>query len=75
VRWALRARGILVTGLHPRELIEPVAPAVLRADVREAMREWSTGLACERQFDPEAVHAMTNFLYATTPVLLLPSGA
>jgi predicted nucleotidyltransferase len=41
VRWSLRERGIVLTGPHPRELIEPVAPDVLRADVREAMREWS----------------------------------
>ncbi|HEX4711033.1 aminoglycoside adenylyltransferase domain-containing protein [Phenylobacterium sp.] len=37
VRWCLRERGVILAGPHPRELIDPVPPAALRAEVRQTM--------------------------------------
>jgi hypothetical protein len=37
VRWCLREKGVVLAGPHPRTLIDPVAPAALRAEVRESM--------------------------------------
>lgn len=37
VRWCLREKGVVLAGPHPRELIDPVAPAALRAEVRATM--------------------------------------
>src|SRR5262249_2026297 len=46
VRWCLREKGIVLTGPDPQELIEPVPPAALRAEVRETMdRCLSMGLS------------------------------
>ena len=42
VRWSLRERGIVLAGPEPRELIDPVSPDDLRADVARALREWAT---------------------------------
>jgi len=37
VRWVLRERGVVLGGPDPRELIDPVSPAALRAEVRATM--------------------------------------
>jgi hypothetical protein len=37
VRWVLREKGVVLAGPAPRELIDPVPPAALRAEVRETM--------------------------------------
>lgn len=37
VRWCLREKGVVLAGPDPRELIEPVSPAALRAEVRQTM--------------------------------------
>ena len=37
VRWCLREKGVVLAGPHPRELIDPVPPAALRAEVRRTM--------------------------------------
>jgi hypothetical protein len=37
VRWVLREKGVVLAGPDPRELIDPVPPAALRAEVRETM--------------------------------------
>ena len=34
VRWSLRERGIVLTGPNPRDLIDPVTPAALGAEMR-----------------------------------------
>jgi len=45
VRWCLREKSLVLTGPDPRDLIDPVSPAALRAEVRETMdRCLSTGL-------------------------------
>jgi hypothetical protein len=45
VRWCLREKSVVLTGSDPRDLIDPVSPAALRAEVRETMdRCLSTGL-------------------------------
>jgi len=42
VRWSLRERGVVLTGPQPRELIDPISPDQLGADVRWAMTEWAS---------------------------------
>ena len=37
VRWCLREKGVVLAGPDPRELIDPVSPAALRAEVRQTM--------------------------------------
>jgi hypothetical protein len=37
VRWCLREKGVVLAGPPPRELIDPVTPAALRAEVRQTM--------------------------------------
>jgi len=37
VRWCLREKGVVLAGPPPRQLIDPVSPAALRAEVRETM--------------------------------------
>ncbi|MFL5295906.1 MAG: aminoglycoside adenylyltransferase domain-containing protein [Phenylobacterium sp.] len=37
VRWCLREKGVVLAGPDPRELIDPVPPAALRAEVRRTM--------------------------------------
>ena len=37
VRWCLREKGVVLAGPPPRELIDPVPPGSLRAEVRETM--------------------------------------
>jgi len=37
VRWCLREKGVVLAGPDPRELIDPVTPAALRAEVRQTM--------------------------------------
>jgi hypothetical protein len=37
VRWCLREKGVVLAGPAPRELIDPVTPAALRAEVRQTM--------------------------------------
>ncbi|RAK55166.1 hypothetical protein DJ017_11865 [Phenylobacterium soli] len=37
VRWCLRERGVTLAGPEPREIIDPVTPAMLRAEVRQTM--------------------------------------
>jgi len=44
VRWILRERGIALAGPDPSELIDPVAPNQLRAEVRKSMRRWGDEL-------------------------------
>ncbi len=38
VRWCLRERGVVLAGPPPRELVDPVAPEALKAEVRATMR-------------------------------------
>ena len=45
VRWCLREKGVVLAGPDPRELIEPVPAAALRAEVRMTLnRSLATGL-------------------------------
>ena len=44
VRWVLRERGIVLLGADPRDLIDPVAPATLRAEVRATLRDYGGAL-------------------------------
>ncbi|MEO8114540.1 MAG: aminoglycoside adenylyltransferase domain-containing protein [Phenylobacterium sp.] len=37
VRWSLREKGVVLAGPDPRELVDSVPPAALRAEVRETM--------------------------------------
>ena len=37
VRWCLREKGVVLAGPHPRELVDPVPPTALRAEVRRTM--------------------------------------
>ncbi len=37
VRWCLREKGVVLAGPPPRELVDPVPPAALRAEVRATM--------------------------------------
>jgi hypothetical protein len=37
VRWCLREKGVVLAGPPPRDLIDPVSPAALRAEVRGTM--------------------------------------
>jgi predicted nucleotidyltransferase len=37
VRWCLREKGVVLAGPNPRELVDPVSPAALRAEVRGTM--------------------------------------
>jgi hypothetical protein len=37
VRWCLREKGVVLAGPDPRELVDPVPPAALRAEVRQTM--------------------------------------
>jgi len=37
VRWSLREKGVVLAGPDPRDLIDPVTPDMLRAEVRETM--------------------------------------
>ena len=37
VRWCLREKGVVLAGPHPHELIDPVSPRALRAEVRGTM--------------------------------------
>ncbi len=37
VRWCLREKGVVLAGPDPRELIDPVLPAALRAEVRATL--------------------------------------
>jgi hypothetical protein len=41
VRWTVRERGIPLAGPGPRELVDPVDPDDLRADVVVALQEWT----------------------------------
>jgi aminoglycoside adenylyltransferase-like protein len=40
VRWSLREHGVVLAGPDPRELVDPITPGALRADVRWALDEW-----------------------------------
>ena len=37
VRWCLREKGVTLAGPPPRDLIDPVPPAALRAEIRQTM--------------------------------------
>jgi hypothetical protein len=37
VRWSLREKGVTLAGPNPRELVDPVSPEALRAEVRATM--------------------------------------
>jgi hypothetical protein len=41
VRWSLREHGVTLAGPDPRELVDPVTPNELRADVRWALDNWA----------------------------------
>jgi len=41
VRWSLREHGVVLAGPRPRELIEPITPDQLRADVRWVLAAWA----------------------------------
>ena len=41
VRWSLREHGVVLAGPDPRELVDPITPDELRADVRWALAEWA----------------------------------
>lgn len=56
VRWCLREKGIVLAGPSPRDLIDPVTPDDLRAEVRETLRQV---LAVELQ--PMHLHAWQAF--------------
>lgn len=40
VRWTLREHGVVLTGPPPRELVDPVSPADLRAEALATLREY-----------------------------------
>ena len=50
VRWSLREHGISLFGPDARELIDPVTPDHLRAEMAETLRKWDDLLA-DRSFD------------------------
>ena len=37
MRWCLREKGVVMAGPDPRELVDPVSPGALRAEVRDTM--------------------------------------
>jgi hypothetical protein len=37
VRWCLREKGVILEGPDPRELIDPISPAALKAEVRDTL--------------------------------------
>jgi len=41
VRWSLREHGVVLAGPSPRELVEPITPDQLRADVRWVLAAWA----------------------------------
>jgi hypothetical protein len=41
VRWSLREHGVVLAGPDPRELVDPITPNELRADVRWALDKWA----------------------------------
>jgi aminoglycoside adenylyltransferase-like protein/nucleotidyltransferase-like protein len=40
VRWCLREKGVVLAGPDPRELVDPVGPEALKAEVRATMHRW-----------------------------------
>jgi hypothetical protein len=56
VRWSLREKGVVLAGPDPRELIDPVAPEMLRAEVRATM-----DLALAVDLEPMAMKAWQAF--------------
>jgi Domain of unknown function (DUF4111) len=44
VRWMLREHGIVLAGPHPRDIIDPIDPEALRAEVRATMRFFSDSI-------------------------------
>lgn len=56
VRWSLREKGVVLAGPDPRELIDPVTPEMLRAEVRGTM-----DLALAVDLEPMAMKAWQAF--------------
>ena len=56
VRWSLREKGVVLAGPDPRELIDPVTPEMLRAEVRATM-----DLALAVDLEPMAMKAWQAF--------------
>jgi predicted nucleotidyltransferase len=50
VRWSLREHGIALVGPDPKELIDPISAADLRAEMTETLRKWEESL-CERSLE------------------------
>jgi Aminoglycoside adenylyltransferase, C-terminal domain len=51
VRWSLRECGVTLTGPHPKTLVDPVRPEVLRARMREYARNFLPDLLSWTNFD------------------------
>ena len=55
VRWSLRERGVVLAGPEPRELLDPITAAELRADVRRALSDWTAWFRSRRSIDRRAL--------------------
>jgi hypothetical protein len=56
VRWSLRERGVTLAGPPPRELVAPVTPAALRAEIRHTL-----DLALKLNLEPMGLVAWQAF--------------
>jgi Domain of unknown function (DUF4111) len=56
VRWCLREKGVTLAGPAPRELVDPVPPAALRAEIRHTM-----DLVLKLNLEPMALVAWQAF--------------
>ena len=56
VRWCLREKGVVLAGPDPRELIDPVPPAALRAEIRRTL-----DLVLQLKLEPMHLYAWQAF--------------
>jgi len=72
VRWSLREHGVVLAGPDPRELVDPITPDELRADVRWALAEWAEWFrssdSISRRGLAVAVLSHCRILHTLTPV-------
>lgn len=65
VRWSLREHGVVLAGPPPIELVDPVSPDDLRAEVRSAMDEWASwGRASQARFEAYGRPGMSRWKQA-----------
>jgi hypothetical protein len=65
VRWVTREKGVVLAGPPPAELIDPVPPEALRAEIRGTMRRLTPVLTADpRKIDQRWLQAFYVTLYA-----------